>query len=82
MRPIDLPESAPEKWDRLADEVTAGKGNWVCVMKTPESHRGQNNKAKEALERRGLVVEVRSRLGHNSVERPWDGWWTFAKLVK
>ena len=36
---------------------------------------------KQALERRGLKVEVTSRLGNNTPLRPYHGWWTFARTV-
>lgn len=82
MRAVDLPESSQERWDQLADEVRRAKGNWVVVAKSPSSRRGgRNEKAKEALTRRGLRVEVRSRLGDNSKSRPWSGWYTFARTL-
>ena len=80
MRPVDLPESAPEKWDRLAEEVKAANGSWWVVVKDARKG-GRNEKVRENLERRGLVVEVRSRNGDGSPERPWRGWWIFARTI-
>ena len=82
MRAVDLPESSTERWDELALEVHKANGMWVVVGKYPDSQRGgRNAKAKEALTRRGLSVEVRSRKGDGSKARPWSGWWTFARLI-
>ena len=80
MRPVDLPESSTEKWDQLAEEVKKANGMWVVVAKSPS--RARNDKVKEALERRGLKVEVTSRLGNNTPLRPYHGWWTFSRTVK
>lgn len=76
---LDMPLSAPERWDAAARKVKRAKGNWVLVMETPKNQRGQNSKATEALGRRGVVVEVKSRLGHGTAERPWIGWRTWAR---
>ena len=82
MRPVDLPESSSERWDLLAVLVKEANGMWVVVGKYPDSRRGgRNEKAVEALTRRGLAVEVRSRKGDGSTDRPWSGWWTFARLI-
>ena len=66
----DFVLSAPEKWDEVAKKLKRSKGAWILVMETPENHRGQNFKTTEALERRGLNVEVRSRLGRGTTDRP------------
>lgn len=79
---IDIPLSPAEKWDELAAKVKKARGAWVVVAEYPSDRRdGRNQKAKEALERRGIVVEVKSRLGHNSKDRPWDGWRTWARVI-
>ena len=79
MRPVDLPESSTEKWDQLAEAVKKANGMWVVVAKSPS--RARNAKVKEALTRRGLRVEVTSRLGHGVAPRPYHGWWTYARTI-
>ena len=69
--------SATERWDREAARVKRGRGRYVLLLDT----RGRNDKVKEALERRGLFVEVRSRSGDGSVERPWVGVKTWARTI-
>lgn len=79
---IDVPESAIERWDAIALKVKRGRGHWVIVAEQPVGRRGgRNEKVKAALERRGLTVEVRSRLGHGTPERPWNGWRTWARTL-
>jgi hypothetical protein len=74
-----IPISSSERWDEEAKKVKAGKGKWVIVGY--ESKRDRNSKVKEALERRGLNVEVTSRIGHGTAERPWNGWRTWARTI-
>lgn len=76
---MDVPTSAAEKWDAAAHLVKNGKGKWVVVVES--SARARNEKALGALTRRGLTVEVRSRLGHNTPDRPWEGWRTWARTL-
>ena len=75
-----LPTSKAELWDEAAEKVRKAKGRWVIVGDA--ARRPRNHLAKEALERRGLVVEVQSRVGHGvTSERPWTGWRTWARTL-
>jgi len=77
----DIPESAAERWDLMARRLKRAKGGWVLVAEWPKERRGgRNDKVKENLGRRGLKVEVKSRLGDGSPPRPWEGWRTFARV--
>lgn len=76
---INIPTSASEKWDAAAEAVVKAKGKWVMVVDAAD--RPRNDKATEALERRGLEVQVVSRLGHDTIGRPWIGWRTWAKSL-
>ena len=79
--PVEIPTSSGEKWDTLAKKVKQAKGSWVVVAEYPETRRSARNElVKKYLERRGLDVEVTSRLGHGSSERPWKGWRTWARV--
>ena len=80
---VDIPLSGAERWDEMAAQVKRARGAWVLVSENPKSRRGgRNDKVREALERRGLAVEVRSRTGHDNAERPWLGVRTWARIVK
>ena len=75
-----IPTSAAERWDEAAEKVKKAKGRWVLV--TDGARRPRNEKVKEALERRGLDVEVQSRVGFGPTsERNWSGWRTWARAV-
>lgn len=75
-----IPPSDTERWDELADQIRRSKGKWVLIA--DEVRRPRHEKAKEALERRGVVVEVTSRIGHGiTSERPWVGWRTWARML-
>lgn len=76
---IEIPMSASERWDRIAAEVKKGRGRWVQVEEVGRG--GRTNKVKEALERRGLTVEVQSRVGNGTDERPWEGNRTWARTI-
>jgi hypothetical protein len=77
MASVDIPLSASERWDKEAARVKRGRGRWVVL----DDVRGRNDKVKEALERRGLFVDVRSRNGNGSAERPWVGVRTWARTI-
>lgn len=82
MRTTDIPLSGSERWDREADRVKRAKGRWVLVAESADSRRGgRNDKVKAALELRGLNVEVKSRNGNGSKERPWVGVRTWARTI-
>ena len=77
-----IPLSAKEHWDRVAEKVKKGKGEWVLVYESPESRRGgRNTKIKENLERRGLTVEVTSRTGSENGVRAFTGTRTWARVI-
>ena len=77
-----IPTSSTERWDQLAESVKAAKGKWVLVDERPVQHKsGKNAKVRENLARRGLEVEVMSRIGHATDERPWVGWRTWARTI-
>ena len=79
-RVAEVPLSDAERWDMMARQVAEADGAWVVVASQPAKRRGgRNDKIRAALERRGLHVEVVSRLGNLSPERPWDGWLTWAR---
>ena len=74
-----IPTSSTERWDIAAEAVKKAKGRWVII--TDGGKVPRNEKAREALERRGLEVDVQSRVGHGvTSERPWVGWRTWARL--
>ncbi len=78
---IDIPTSSSEHWDLMARRLKRAKGGWVLVAEYPVTRRGgRNDKVRQALERRGLKVEVKSRMGHDTAERPWIGWRTWARV--
>lgn len=79
MSTTELPLSAAERWDREAVRVKRGHGNWVMINEVGRG--GRNAKVKAALELRGLSVEVRSRIGNETKERPWSGVKTWARVV-
>ena len=82
MSTTDIPLSSSERWDKEAQRVKRGKGQWVVVAESEDTRRGgRNAKVKAALELRGLSVEVRSRTGNGSAERPWVGVKTWARVV-
>jgi len=82
MSTTDIPLSSSERWDKEAQRVKRAKGQWVVVAESGDSRRGgRNAKVKAALELRGLTVEVRSRNGNGSPERPWVGVRTWARVV-
>ncbi len=73
-----IPLTDTERWDQLAKKVQRANGKWVMIA--DEVRRPRHEKAKEALERRGVVVEVTSRIGHGiTSDRPWVGWRTWAR---
>lgn len=76
-----IPTSATERWDEVADKVRKAKGKWVLIEES--SRKAHNRTVKENLERRGLDVEVTSRvgLGNASAERRWVGWRTWCREV-
>lgn len=78
----EIPTSATERWDEAAKKVERAKGRWVIVGDGGKVAR--NEKAREALEKRGLQVEVKSRVGGGatSINRRWVGWRTFARTVE
>ena len=83
MSTTNIPLSSSERWDKEAQRVKRGKGQWVIVAESEDTRRGgRNAKVKAALENRGLKVEVRSRIGNGTAERPWQGTRTWARLVK
>lgn len=82
MSTTDLPLSAAERWDAAAKQVKRARGKWVLVDESSHTGRGgRNSNVKENLERRGLVVEVRSRIGNGTPERPWVGVRTWARVI-
>jgi hypothetical protein len=74
-----LPKTRSEFFDEMAELVKKGKGKWVLVGY--ESRHSMGQKYKVALERRGLNVEVTERIGHDTEERPWEGWRTWARTI-
>lgn len=77
-----LPLSYREFWDAAALKVKRGRGSWVLVVESDDPRRGgRNSKVKENLERRGLSVEVQSRIGNGSKDRPWVGVLTWARTI-
>ena len=82
MSTTDIPLSASEQWDELAKRVKRARGKWVVVKESSLTRQGgSNKKVQERLELRGLSVEVRSRIGNDTPERPWVGVRTFARIV-
>ena len=82
MSTTDIPLSSSERWDKEAQRVKRGQGKWVVVADNGSTRRGgRNEKVKAALERRGLSVEVQSRIGNETKERPWSGVRTWAKTI-
>ena len=79
MSTTDLPLTASERWDEAATNVKKGRGKWVEVEEVGRG--GRTNKVKEALERRGITVEVQTRIGNGSEERPWRGFKTWARTI-
>ncbi len=76
----DIPITAAERWDEVAEAVKKAKGKWVLIG--DGALRPRNEKAKEALERRGLEVEVTSRIGGGpTARRSWVGWRTWARTI-
>lgn len=74
------PQSSSERWDAVAHAVRLADGDWVVVGDWPSSRRGGRNElVRQALARRGLTVEVRSRRG-GAPDRPWTGWRTWARM--
>jgi len=73
-----LPLSASERWDEIAKRVKRGRGAWVLVA---EGTRDRIQKTKASLTLRGLKVEVTSRIGDGSPERPWSGVRTWARTI-
>jgi len=76
---VDIPLTASERWDKMAAKVKRGHGAWVLADENPV--RGSNEKVKAALERRGLKVEVTSRSGNGTGDRPFTGVRTFARTI-
>lgn len=77
MTSTDVPLSASERWDKIAAEVKRGRGQWVVIGEGA----GRTNRVREHLERRNLNVEIRSRVGDGSAERPWHGTRTWARTI-
>lgn len=73
-----------ERWDSIAFKVHCARGKWVEVAHSPEDTKrgGRNNKVREALALRGITAEVKSRIGHNTPDRPWVGTKTWAREVR
>lgn len=76
--PVDIPESATEKWDKIAAKVKRAQGGWVLVVESSVLG-GTNERVVKALERRGIAANVVSRKG-NGESRPWQGWRTWARV--
>lgn len=75
----DVPASATERWDEIAEKVRRAKGKWVLIGDGARMH---NRTIRENLERRGLIVEVTSRMGYGvTTKRPWVGWRTWVRDV-
>lgn len=74
----EIPLSDKERWDANAEKVKGAKGEWVeiDVVGNSGSH---HQKIRHAFARRGVVVEVQSRIGNESPERPWSGAKTWAR---
>jgi hypothetical protein len=72
------PQTANERWDTIADEVRNGAGEWVMIG---DGTHPRHEKVKQNLERRGLEVEVTTRMGDGSEERPWSGVRTWARTI-
>ena len=76
------PSTSTEHWDTIAAKVKKANGRFVIVIDAaPKVH---NRSIRENFERRGMKVEVTSRLGlgPTSETRPWDGWRTWCREVK
>jgi hypothetical protein len=76
------PPSASEYWDAVERTLLlATPGEWVVVEEGKDTRRGgRNDKVRKNLARRGLEVEVMSRVGNGSKDRPWEGWRTWARV--
>lgn len=74
-----IPLSAAERWDHNAEKVRKAKGGWVMLDEVGRG--GRHDKIRDALERRGLRVEVQTRNGNGSAERPWVGKRTWARTI-
>ena len=83
MSTTDIPLSAGEQWDLVAQKVKQARGKWVLVYESGGIHDRvvRNERVRANLERRGLKVEVRSRIGNDTPERPWSGVRTFARTI-
>jgi hypothetical protein len=73
------PVTASDRWDKMAAKVKRGRGSWVLVVEDAKVPR--NDKVKAALERRGLKVEVTSRVGSGTATRRFTGVRTWARTI-
>ncbi|MDE1822664.1 MAG: hypothetical protein KGI98_17645 [Euryarchaeota archaeon] len=71
------PPSGSDRWDAVAKLLRSTPGEWRLIA---EGERARNEKVREALARRGLNVQVTSRIG-NGKDRPWTGWRTWARTI-
>ena len=79
----EIPTSRRENWDALAKKLVSEPRQWVLVRSDPPGRRGGRNQlVREIFARRGLKVEVVSRRGNLTPERPWIGWRTWARLIR
>lgn len=74
----DIPLTAAEVWDRIAEKVKNARGEWVLIA---DGARLDVDRAKKLLARRGLEVEAVRRVGDDSEERPWTGSRTWARTI-
>jgi hypothetical protein len=74
----EIPLTDKQKWDAIALDVLHANGRYVVIA---EGKRDCIEKAKKALARRGLQVDVTSRRGDGSDDRPWSGVRTYARAI-
>jgi hypothetical protein len=74
----DIPLTAAEAWDKVAEKVKRANGKWVLIA---DGGRVDADRAKRILARRGLEVEAVRRVGDGSKERPWTGSRTWARTI-
>lgn len=62
---VAIPLSSSERWDREARRLKRKRGSWLMLNDLPkaytEGRAGRHEKIREAFERRGLDVDVKSR---------------------